>query len=106
VLWLKGKQSVETGQTHYYILSVDLNSASQEHVAEVALRLTNEDGSSSIRNTYFVWEDGSWKHRFSQEEIDLFMPGVPFDEFVAAQQGNPPDSGAYAGEEQYHWRVP
>lgn len=30
------------------------------------------DGSTSIRNTYFVYEDGSWKHRFGSDEYDLF----------------------------------
>lgn len=73
----------------YRIDSVDLENASQESVAEVAVSLTGEDGSTSIRNTYFVLEDGSWKHRFSQEEKDLFMPGVPFEEFVEARQGAP-----------------
>ncbi len=34
--------------------------------------------------TYFVPEDGIWKHRFAQEEIDLFMAGVSFEESVAA----------------------
>ena len=28
-------------------------------------------------NTYFVYEDGSWRHRFSQEEYELFMPDAP-----------------------------
>jgi hypothetical protein len=34
---------------------------------------------------YFVYEDGQWKHRFSEEENELFMPGVPFEEFVEAR---------------------
>lgn len=78
--WLAGNSP-----TIYHIDSVDLEDASQESVAEVAVRLTGEDGSTSIRNTYFVLENGSWKHRFSQEEKDLFIPGVPFEEFVEAQ---------------------
>jgi hypothetical protein len=44
-----------------------------------------EDGSSSIRDTYFVYEDGSWKHRFGREEYDLFMPGASYEEFVEAR---------------------
>ena len=51
----------------------------------VAVRLTYADGSTSIRNTYFVFEDGSWKHRFSQEEYDLPMPDLSYEEFIAAQ---------------------
>jgi hypothetical protein len=53
---------------------------------EVSLRLTYEDGASSTRVTYFVFEDGEWKHAFGQEERDLFMPEASYEEFVAAQQ--------------------
>lgn len=63
----------------------DLDESSQEPLAEVAVRLTGEDGSISIRNTYFVLEDGVWKHRFTQEEEDLFGPGEPFEEWVEAR---------------------
>jgi hypothetical protein len=52
----------------------------------VAVRLTYADGSTSIRNTYFIYEDGEWKHRFSQEEYDLFMPDASYEEFLAAQR--------------------
>jgi hypothetical protein len=54
-------------------------------VVEVALRLTYGDGSSSTRTTYFVLEDGEWKHAFGQEEYDLFMTEASYEEFVAAQ---------------------
>jgi hypothetical protein len=37
------------------------------------------------RNTYFLQEGGSWKHRFTQEEKDIFMPRLPYEEFVEAQ---------------------
>jgi len=33
--------------------------------------LTTTDGSTSTRNTFFVYENGSWKHRFGPEEYDL-----------------------------------
>ncbi len=69
----------------YNIESVELDETSQEPLAEVAVRLTYEDGSFATRNTYFVLESGEWKHRFAQEEIDLFGPGVPFEEWVASQ---------------------
>ncbi|MDP9479664.1 MAG: hypothetical protein M3R38_29040, partial [Actinomycetota bacterium] len=75
------------GPVIYDILSVEPRDDPGETVAEVAVRITGEDGSSSIRTTYFVYEDGAWKHRFGEEEYDLFMPGVPFDEFVAARGG-------------------
>jgi hypothetical protein len=47
--------------------------------------LTYEDGSTSICNIYFVYEDGSWRHRFSQEEYELFMPDASCEEFVRGQ---------------------
>ena len=49
-------------------------------------RLTYGDGSTSSRTTYFVYEDGEWKHQSSQEEYDLFMLDASYKEFVAAQQ--------------------
>jgi hypothetical protein len=69
----------------YHIESVELDDTSQEPLAEVSVRLTGEGGSSSVRTTYFVYEDGSWKHRFGQEEKDLFEPVVPFEEWVDDQ---------------------
>ena len=51
----------------------------------VTINRTFKDGASITRDTLFVSEGGLWKHRFSQEEIDIFMPGVPYEEFVAAQ---------------------
>jgi hypothetical protein len=75
----------------YHIESANMDETAQEPLAEVAVRLTGEDGSSSIRETYFVNEDGEWKHRFAQEEIDLFEPGVPFEKWVEDQGGTTPD---------------
>ena len=40
---------------------------------EVTLAQVFGSGATGSRTTYFVWEDGSWKHRFSQEEYDLFL---------------------------------
>ena len=52
----------------------------------MAVGLTYAEGLTSICNTYFVYEDGSWRHRFSQEEYDLFMPDASYEEFVRAQK--------------------
>ncbi len=78
----------DNGPAVYDVLSVELDETSGEPlVAEVSVRITAEDGSSSfVRDTFFVLEDGEWLHRFGQEEYDSLMPGVPFEEFVAAQQ--------------------
>jgi hypothetical protein len=51
----------------------------------VSVYRTFKDGSSISRETYFVREGGTWKHRFTQEEIEIFMPGVPYEDFVALQ---------------------
>ena len=83
----KNQWFASNGSVIYSILSVEPLDTSGETVAEASVQITGEDGSSSVRITYFVLEDGTWKHRFGQEEYDLFMPGVPFDEFVAAQGG-------------------
>ena len=74
------------GSTVYYIDSVNEEGGSGEPTVEVTVILTFGDGSTSTRNTYFVYEDGSWKHRFSQEEYDLLMPDLSYEEFVQAQQ--------------------
>ena len=71
--------------TVYHILSIESDGESEGSVADVEVRLTGEDGSSWVRNTYWVLEDGEWLHRFSQEETDLFMPDATFEEFVEAQ---------------------
>jgi len=55
-------------------------------VAEVTVNRTFADGAFAPRDTTFVHENGSWKHLFSQEEAALFLPGVPFEKFVAVQQ--------------------
>ncbi|MCA1716879.1 MAG: DUF4352 domain-containing protein [Actinobacteria bacterium] len=62
-----------------------VNGSPSDPVVSVTVYRTFKDGTSITRSTYFVSEGGTWKHRFSQEEIDIFMPGVPFEEFVAAQ---------------------
>lgn len=74
------------GSTIYYLDSVNRLSGSGEPTVEVTVILTFSDGSTSTRNTYFVYEDDSWKHRFSQEEYDLLMPDASYEEFVQAQQ--------------------
>ncbi len=51
----------------------------------MAVGLTYGEGLTSICNTYFVYEDGSWRHRFSQEEYELFMPDASYEEFVRGQ---------------------
>lgn len=61
----------DNGSARYTIQSIEMED-SDESIANVAVLLTFEDGSTRLRNTYFVYEDGSWKHRFSSEEYELF----------------------------------
>jgi hypothetical protein len=82
----KNQWFANNGEVTYHILSADMVDGAQERLASVTLRLTYEDGSSSTRTTYFVYEYGSWKHRFGQEEYDLFMPDLSYEEFVEAKQ--------------------
>jgi Domain of unknown function (DUF4352) len=66
-------------------INVVVNGPTSEPVVSVTIFRTFEDGTSITRDTLFVSEGGLWKHRFSQEEIGIFMPGVPYERFVAAQ---------------------
>jgi hypothetical protein len=66
-------------------INVVVNGSTSEPVVSVSIYRAFTDGTSISRDTFFVSEGGVWKHRFSREEIDIFMPGVPYEEFVAAQ---------------------
>ena len=77
----------DNGSVTYHVLAVNLNSATRKPVAQITLRLMDEYGSASMRNTFFVLEDGSWRHRFGREEYILFMPEASYEEFVEAREG-------------------
>jgi hypothetical protein len=84
--WIKKNQYYwDQSETTYNILSVEQLPDPEEIITEVEVRITGEDGSSFDRTTYWVLED-EWLHRFSQEEIDLFMPDLSYEEFVEANQ--------------------
>ena len=68
---MKNDYLADTGPVTYTIQSVVMDSANPETVADVTVVLTATDGSTNVRNTYFVYEDGSWLHRFSPAEYDL-----------------------------------
>ncbi len=80
----KNQWFADSGEVIYHVESVGMTGTNSEFVG-VTLTLTYEDGTSSTRDTYFVYENGSWKHRFGQEENDLFMPDLSYEEFVQAQ---------------------
>jgi hypothetical protein len=39
------------------------------------------------KGTFFIYEDGVWKHHFSEEETAIFMPDVSFGDFAGFQGG-------------------
>ena len=81
----KNQWFADNGSVIYHIESVEHLDGTERPTVEVSLRLTYDDGSSSTRATYFVYEDGEWKHAFGREEYDLFMPNLSYEEFVEAQ---------------------
>jgi hypothetical protein len=66
-------------------INVVVNGPTSEPVVSVTIYRKFTDGTSITRDTLFASEGELWKHRFSQEEIGIFMPGVPYEKFVAAQ---------------------
>jgi hypothetical protein len=80
------------GSATYTIEPVEMDDSSGGSVANVAVLLTFEDGSTSLRNTYFVYEDGSWKHRFGAEEYELFATAGTAS--ASATAGSSPDASA------------
>jgi hypothetical protein len=67
----KNDYLADTGAVTYTIESVKMDSSAPETFAYVTVVLTATDGSTNVRNTYWVYENGAWKHRFSAEEYDL-----------------------------------
>ena len=59
-------------------------SASGTH-AEVNVRRAFENGVVIDRDTDFVLEEGTWKHRLVGRELFIFMPGATYREFVEAR---------------------
>ena len=83
--YLKNQFFADTEGLELSAMDVTLNGSPTEVPLSVMVYRTFKDGTSIERETYFVREGGSWKHRFTQEEIEIFMPGVPYEEFVALQ---------------------
>jgi hypothetical protein len=83
--YLKNQWFAESEGLELESIDVVVNGSPSDPVVGVMIYRTFKDGTSITRDTYFVPEGGTWKHRFTQEEIEIFMPGVPFEEFVAAQ---------------------
>jgi hypothetical protein len=100
--YLKNQWFADTEGLELATMDVSVNGSPSDSVVSVNIYRTFEDGTVIDRETFFVFEDEVWKHRFAEEEIGFFMPGASFEEFVASQQGSSPSpsaSAAPAGEE-------
>jgi hypothetical protein len=82
-------------QKNRYLASVDPLAQSSPEIAsevsssspvEVTLNQTFASGATRSRLTYFVLEDGAWKHQFSQQDDAIFLPDASYDEFVARKK--------------------
>ncbi len=82
--WIaKNRWYAEREATELDSMTVDVAMDGEER-AEVTVYRTFTDGTEITRDTVFVWE-GYWRHHLTEEEKEIFMPGVPYEEFVEAQ---------------------
>ncbi len=102
--YLKNQWFADTEGLELATMDVTVNGSPSDSVVSVNVYRTFTDGTVIDRETFFVFEDGVWKHRFGEEEIGFFMPEASFEEFVASQQGSSPSPSASAaparGEEE------
>jgi serine protease Do len=66
-------------------IDVQVNNSQTDPVVSVTVYRTFTDGTSIGRDTFFVFEDGEWKHRFGQEENKVYMPDASYEQFLNAQ---------------------
>jgi hypothetical protein len=98
--FMKNEYLADTGAVTYTIQSVVMDSSAPETFAYVTVVLTATDGSTNVRNTYFVYEDGSWLHRFSPEEYDLFA-SAPTASASASAGGGSSISPSSSGVDEF-----
>jgi hypothetical protein len=94
--YLKNQWFADTEGLELATMDVTVNGSPSDSVVSVNVYRTFTDGTVIDRETFFVFEDGVWKHRFGEEEIGFFMPEASFEEFVASQQGSSPSPSASA----------
>jgi hypothetical protein len=93
----KNDRLADNGEATYTIQSVEIDDA-DEFLANVAVLLAFDDGSTTLRNTYFVFEDGSWRHRFGSEEYELFATAQTASASASADDTSAsPSASAAAG---------
>jgi hypothetical protein len=94
--YLKNQWFADTEGLELATMDVTVNGSPSDSVVSVNVYRTFTDGTVIDRETFFVFEDGVWKHRFGEEEIGFFMPEASFEEFVASQQGSSPSPSTSA----------
>ena len=83
--YLKNQYFADTEGLELSTIDVVVEGSTSDPEVGVTVYRTFKDGSSIDRYTFFVQEDGAWKHRFTEEENAIFQPGVPYEDFVASQ---------------------
>jgi hypothetical protein len=81
--YLKNQYFADTEGLELSTIDVTVEDSASDLEAGVTVYRTFTDGSTINRYTLFVFEDGSWKHRFTDEENAIFEPGVPYEDFVS-----------------------
>jgi hypothetical protein len=68
-----------------------------------------KDGDESSEQTHYIYEERSWKHRFSDEQKSFFMPEASFEDFVEAKRetspGNPAEASAVENTIRNHYEA-
>ena len=102
--YLKNQWFADAEVLELATMDVTVNGSASDPVVSVNVYRTFKNGTVIDRDTFFVFEDGVWKHRFGEEELAYFMPDASFEELVAIQQGGSPTPSASAaparGEEE------
>jgi len=83
--YLKNQFFADTEALELATIDVIVEGSPSDPEVDVTVYRTFEDGTSIVRYTLFVQEDGIWKHRFTAEENAIFQPSVPYSDFVASQ---------------------
>jgi hypothetical protein len=102
--YLKNQWFADAEELELATMDVTVNGSASDTVVSVNVYRTFKNGTVIDRDTYFVFEDGVWKHRFGEEEIGYFMPDASLEDLVAIQQESSPSPSASAaparGEEE------
>lgn len=63
-------------------MRVAVTDITPDEPADVTVYRTFKSGGYNVRDTLFVYEDGTWKHRLTQDELANFRVDLSYEEFV------------------------